>query len=247
MTEYNKENSGFYTSFNKVWDPGILDWVAMEQPSVTTGDLFVALDDVEDLLGDIKANQTNGTQNVQIGPGDPISNIPVFMPYDHHQIHEGETWHWDVKIDNLAAAATYDIVFTVPVITPGAGESIIVRCPHFRYSAEANDLCSFLFYEGPTVTGATGTAKTPINLERNGSYTPKLAILDQPTVTVVGTLIDAEYTITPAVGVSSGGGTVDAVNEFVLKSNTKYLFRVTSGSNGCDIHVDFHWYEDLGV
>jgi hypothetical protein len=190
---------------------------------------------------------TGNVLQVQIGPGDVISNIPVFMPYDHHQVHEGEMWHYDAYISNLASESSYDFVFTVPVITPVGTESIVVRCPHFRYIVETNDLCNVFFYEAPTVTAATGTAKTPINFERNGNYTPKLAILEAPTITVVGTQIDAEYFIKAGVGATSGGGEANAVNEFILKSNTMYLFRVTSGAAGCDIHVDFHWYEDLGV
>jgi hypothetical protein len=135
----------------------------------------------------------------------------------------------------------------VPVITPSDGESIVVRCPHFRWNVECNDLCNVFLYEGPTVTAATGTARTPINFERNGIYTPKLSILSAPTVTATGTQIDAEYFIQGTQGGKSGGGSDGAVNEFVLKSDTKYLFRVTSGANGCDIHADFHWYEDLSV
>lgn len=34
---------------------------------------------------------TGNALNVQIGPGDPISNIPVVMDFEHHQVHEGET------------------------------------------------------------------------------------------------------------------------------------------------------------
>ena len=190
---------------------------------------------------------TGNVLQVQGGPGDIISNIPINMPYDHHQVHEGETWHWDIYIANLGSGSNYDIVFTVPVITPVGAESIVVRCPHFRYGVTVNDLCNVFLYEAPTVTAATGTARTPINFERNGTYTVKLAILDAPTVTAVGTLIDAEYFITAGVGVTAGGGDGSSVNEFVLKSNTKYLFRITSGAAGCDIHADFHWYEDLGV
>ena len=217
------------------------------------------------------SNQTNGNQLVQvvdttgapmiqtgastgvkglrvyIGPTDPISDIPVYMPYDHHQVHEGETWHWDKLILNLASGANYDIVFTVPVITIPPGEPTVVRMPHFRYEVEVNDLCNVFLFEAPTVTAATGTARTPINFERNGTYTPKLAILDAPTITATGTQIDSEYFIAAATKQSKFATTGGTPHEFVLRNNTKYLLRVTSGANGLDAHVDFTWYEDLGV
>jgi hypothetical protein len=152
-----------------------------------------------------------------------------------------------VYIANLASGASRDIVLTVPNITIPVGEPTVVRMPHFRYAIDVNDLCNAFFYEGPTVTAATGTPATPLNYERNGSYTVKLAILDAPTITAAGTLIDSVYfqtASTPQAKVADAGGTP---HEFVLKNNTKYLFRVTSGADGCDIHVTFDWYEDLGV
>lgn len=184
---------------------------------------------------------------VIIGPTDPISNIPVVMLYDHHQIHEGEAWHYDSYVVNLASASTYDIVFTVPNITIPAGIATVERVPHFRYSVEANDICTIFFYEAPTVTGGTGTAASWINFERNGTYTAKTTILLAPTVTGVGTIIDSEYFIQSAAANRTGGGEGGTVEEFMLKNNTKYLYRITSGANGCDIHTNFFMYEDLGV
>lgn len=184
---------------------------------------------------------------VYIGPTDPVSDLPVFLTYDQHQIHEGETWHWDVYIPNLASGSNFDIVFTVPDITTPSHLSQSARCPHWRYEANANDLCNFFFFEGPTVTAATGTAQTPVNLERNGTYTSKMTILQSPTITATGTQIDAEYFLSSSTNQVSAHNSGSSTDEFILKNNTKYLFRVTSGAAGCDIHLDFKWYEDLGV
>lgn len=38
-----------------------------------------------------KQTPTGNALNVQIGPGDVISNIPVVMDFGQHQIHEGES------------------------------------------------------------------------------------------------------------------------------------------------------------
>jgi hypothetical protein len=182
------------------------------------------------------------------GPTDIISNLPVHILYDHHQIHEGEAWHFDNYVLNLASGSSYDIVFTVPNITlTGALTSYVLACPHLRYEVETNDLATVTLYEGPTVTAATGSAGAWINFERNGTYTAKTTILLAPTITGTGTAIDNDYFTQAAGGVKTGGGVGGQTEEFVLKNNTKYLYRVTSGNNGCDIHSSFFMYEDLGV
>jgi hypothetical protein len=203
-------------------------------------------------LADVVAPSTPtaayGTDGLRviIGPTDIISNLPVTIPYDHHQIHEGEAWHFDSYVANLASGSSYDIVFTVPNIAiTGPLTSAVLACPHFRYEVQANDLAQVFLYEAPTVTAATGTAASWVNFERNGTYTAKTTILLAPTITAVGTLIDSEYFMSLAEGKSTGSG--GSVEEFVFKNNTKYLYRVTSGNNGCDIHTNFFMYEDLGV
>ncbi len=39
-----------------------------------------------------KQTPTGNALNVQIGPGDVISNIPVVTLFEHHQVHEGESY-----------------------------------------------------------------------------------------------------------------------------------------------------------
>jgi hypothetical protein len=205
----------------------------------------VALDDSAGMPLVVTGANT-GVRGLRVygGPTDPISDIPVYMDFDHHQIHEGEAWHCDVYIANLNSAANRDIVFTVPNLTI---TNAIIQCPHFRYEVSVNDLCNVFFYEAPTVTAETGTPLTAVNFERNGTYTAGVTILDAPTITNVGTQIDAEYFMTASTTQSKISNSGNSPHEFVLKNNTKYLFRVTSGAAGCDIHVDFTWYEDMGV
>jgi hypothetical protein len=185
---------------------------------------------------------------VSIGPTDPISDIPVVMDYDHHQLHEGEVWRWSFPFDNLASGSSHNIVFTVPniaIVPPFL--NAVSACPHLRYEVVCNDLATAFFYEAPTVTAATGTARTPTNMERNGVYTVKTTILENPTITNVGTQLDIVRFLTSAAPNRAGGGSAATPYEVVLKNNTKYLFRITSGNNGLDGVIHFLWYEDLGV
>jgi hypothetical protein len=185
-------------------------------------------------------------QRVLIGPTDIISNLPVVIDYDHHQLHEGEVFRWSyLDTTGLASGSSLDIVFTVPNITiTGPLTSAVLACPHFRFEVIADSYSQAYLYEGPTVTGGTGTARTPIAMERNGTYTPKLAILEAPTVTGVGTLLWQGVIFT---GKTSAGSTDTPLTEFVLKNNTTYLFRFTSRTAGCKFLLRFVWYEDLGV
>jgi hypothetical protein len=181
---------------------------------------------------------------VLIGPTDKISNLPVFIDYDHHQLHEGETFHWDVVgTAGLAAGSSKDILFTVPNITIPANNTAVGLCPHFRFEVIADSYSQGFLYEAPTVTGA-GTSRTPTRMERNGSYTPKMTIQEDPTISVVGTQI---YQMLLVSGTNKAGSTATSAVEFVLKNNTSYLFRFTSQTNGCKYLLRFHWYEDLGV
>lgn len=184
-------------------------------------------------------------QRVLIGPTDLISNLPVVIDYDHHQLHEGEVFRWSyVNTAGLNAAASEYIVFTVPNITIPAGNSAVGLCPHFRWEVIADSYAQAFLYEGPTVTGGTGTARNPVAMERNGTYTPKLTVLEKPTVTVDGTLIWQGITFASK---TAAGSADSSINEFVLKNNTTYAFKFTSQTNGCKFLLRFVWYEDLGV
>ena len=179
--------------------------------------------------------------NVQIGPGDVISKIPVTMPYDHHQLHEGEMFRWSVYTASLGSAANKDIRIVVPNISITA--NAVTQCPHFRleFISSAGGLA--YLYEGTTFT-ANGTQRTPIAMERNGTYTPLLQIHEDPTVNAVGTVLWQGLLLASKV---SAGDTNDSAMEFILKNNTSYLVRFTSAGNSNQVLIRLVWYEDLGV
>lgn len=177
---------------------------------------------------------------VQIGPGDIISKIPVVMDYDHHQLHEGETFRWSVYA-SLASAASKDIRFVVPNIT--ITSTAVQQCPHFRFEVISSVGGDAFLYEG-TTWSANGTQRTPIAMERNGTYTPQLQIWEDPTVNVLGTQLWRGLLLS---GKNAAGNTNDNSSEFVLKNNTQYHFRMTSAGNSNLCLLRFVWYEDLGV
>jgi len=215
-------------------------------------------------LADIKANQTNGTQKVIIadatdtaaivtgpftnvkglrvygGPTDPISDIPVYIAYDHHQIHEGEMYKYTWQ--GALNSTTKDFRISVPNLTA------TTRTPHFLFEIVSNNTtCNAFLYEGTTWT-ATGTDDSSIiyNRNRNSLNTAgtKIYVSGGTALTTnsLGTLLDQNFMFAnkPASNYDRN------MSEWDLKTLTEYLLRVTTTGNGtCQIKM--HWYEDLGV
>jgi len=188
---------------------------------------------------------TGNVLQVQAGVHDVIAGLPVTIDYDQHQIHESESWHYDIYVASLAAGSSKNVRIVVPNITIPGGVAVAAHTPHFRYAVDAADGIDVFLYEGPTFS-ANGTQRTPINLDFNYSGGgPNLQIWEDPTVTTTGTQKDRSGVIVAAAG--KAGGNLASVNEFILKNNTEYLLRVTSGATPNKILIDMHWYEDLGV
>lgn len=202
----------------------------------------LSLQDKQDQSFVIGANTSVLGQRVFGGPTDPISDVPVYIDYDHHQIHEGETFRWS-NYATVGNGTSKDFRLSVPNITVPSGVPVVARMPHFRFEVVSSDSTDIFIYETPTFSGS-GTLGTPVALERNGTYSAQLAIYSDPTAGTVGNLIWRGMLTTTK---NSGGGINISENEFILKNNTEYLFRVTSGANGNKILTRFVWYEDLGV
>ena len=157
---------------------------------------------------------------------------------EHSYIHEGIFFESFNKF-TLAGGAT-----RVVTIKPAAGTYLHYRPTNLVTSA---DKVTIEFYEGATVTAATGTAVTPSNHNRNSALTSGVTLLDAPTVTADGTKIAQVYIpgATGTGGTRTGASAGVSNSEWVLKPNTVYMIKVTNGSSGSnDIQINFQWYEE---
>jgi hypothetical protein len=190
-------------------------------------------------------NAAFGTKGVRvlIGPTDPISNLPVFIPYDHHQIHEGETWRHNYWVASMASGAYWDMRIVCYAVSAPSGITTVERAPHLRFQVVGDSSMDILFYENPTWTN-TGTTGTIVNQERNGTYTPQLAIYDSGVVNATGDLLFRAVIFTTK---TSAGIVEDPTDEFILKSSTSYALRLFSKGAAANALVRIVWYEDLGV
>lgn len=176
-------------------------------------------------------HKNNAGDQVIAGADAPVIMVDV----NHQRNHDGRAFYaYKIAPDSapLAALASIDIVLASP-----SGVY-----PHLTVEGLCLGDAELFIYEGTSTTG--GTAFTPINRNRNYAISnpSQVAMVINPTVTSVGTEIDAQL-IPGGAGKKSGGGTAGSL-EYVLKPLTNYLFRLTN-VNGTAHAADLtlEWYE----
>jgi hypothetical protein len=171
-----------------------------------------------------------GTQ-VVAGADAPVITVDV----NHQRNHDGRGYFaYKIAPDSapLASTASIDIVLASP-------SGVF---PHLTVDGMCLGDAELYIYEGTSTTG--GTAFTPINRNRNYavSNVSQVAMVINPTVTSVGTEIDAQI-IPGGAGKKSGGGSAASL-EYVLKPLTNYLFRLTNVNGAAHAaSLQLEWYE----
>lgn len=194
--------------------------ITVERESDNTKAQFVAL-----------TQKNNAGTQVVAGADAPVIGVDV----NHQRNHDGRAFFaYKMYPDSapLTATSSIDIVLASP-----AGVY-----PHITIDAMCLGDAEFYIYEGTGTTG--GTALTPVNRNRNyaDSNPSQIAMVVNPTVTSLGTQLDAQV-IAGGSGKKSGGGSAGSL-EYVLKPLTNYLFRLTN-VNGTShaAHMQLEWYE----
>jgi hypothetical protein len=194
--------------------------ITVERESDNTKAQFVAL-----------TQKNNAGTQVVAGADAPVITVDV----NHQRNHDGRAFFaYKMYPDSspLAATASIDIVLASP-------SGVF---PHITVDAMCLGDAELYIYEGTGTTG--GTTLTPINRNRNyaDSNQSQLAMVVNPTVTSLGTQLDAQV-IAGGSGKKSTGGSAGSL-EYVLKPLTNYLFRLTNvnGTNHA-AHLTLEWYE----
>jgi hypothetical protein len=179
----------------------------------------------------VLTHKNNAGEQVIAGADAPVIMVDV----NHQRNHDGRGYFaYKLAPDSapLADSASINIVLASP-------SGVF---PHLTVDAMCLGDAELYIYEGTSTTG--GTAFTPINRNRNYavSNVSQVAMVINPTVTSVGTEIDAQI-IPGGSGKKSGGGTAGSL-EYVLKPLTNYLFRLTNvngTAHAASLHLE--WYE----
>lgn len=174
--------------------------------------------------------QKNNAGNYVVAGADAPS---IVVDVNHQRNHDGRAWFaykMYPKSAPLADGASVDIVL--------ASASGVFT--HMTVEAQCLGDAEFYIYENTVATG--GTAFTPINRNRNYTTSSQVAMIINPTVSSLGTQIDAQI-IAGGTGKKAAGGQTGSL-EYVLKPLTNYLFRLTN-VNGTEhaAHLALEWYE----
>jgi hypothetical protein len=152
------------------------------------------------------------------------------IEYEHHEIHAGSSFTCDYKRD-VANGANLDVILTTPDTT---------KWLHLTWEVDCELEADINIYEG-AVTG-TGTTITVYNRDRNSAVTSSTLVQLTPVAVTTGTTIIRGYHV--GTGKSSGATGVRATHEFILKQNTKYLFRFTNATTSDNwVALKLDWYE----
>ncbi len=208
------------------------------------GDVYVDMESTNDILTTIDGDTSNIVNTISDGKilvtetsasaiktatdkltFDPVTNAIKNVDVNHANIHAGMAFNLLTK-QSLTSSQVFNLV-----LTTGATKYIHLTPAIIIASGENFDL---QIYENCTSTG--GTPATIIGHNRVHSNTFEVNARLAPTITSDGTLIDQTF-----IGGGSGGNgasstsfgnSVNSNNEFILKLNTNYLFRITNGGDG---------------
>jgi len=165
---------------------------------------------------------------------DSATNTLQTIEYEHHEIHAGSSFTASHKAA-VAQSANLDLL----IVTPNTS-----KYAHFTYEFDCEKETELAIYEG--VTATAGDAVVAYNRDRNSATAATVVVTSTPTS------ITAGNTIIRSIHVGSGktvGGGDRATHEFILKKNTKYLFRLTNMISNADndMSVKLDWYEHTNV
>lgn len=166
---------------------------------------------------------------------DSMTNTIQVIEYEHHEIHAGS--HFFVTdYQTINSGNSVDWLITAPNTTKWA---------HMVIFVEGTAVTTIVLYEGSDRTGSA--ALTAVNSNRNSATAA---------TTTVHRGVAAGSTDGTAIWQISGGSATAQSrsgqegrkeNEIILKQNTKYNLKVTSGTAGNIVSVHFGWYEHTNV
>jgi len=176
----------------------------------------------------------------QIMPGnycaakaDHLSHALVRIRHAHHEVHEGHYFR-----SGLAYTLANGNVATFGIITP-----LSKTWPHMTWTLTATADGAFDLLEDVT-SFSGGAAVIPLNHNRNSINDSKLICTKGMTGVDLITPTGGTTILSASLGTGKGSAIErDNGEEFILKENSKYLFRYTNGTSANIIQFVLQWYE----
>lgn len=160
---------------------------------------------------------------------DGITGSANTIIVEHAMIHAGKGFFLSHE-DIVDTGDFFDILFITP-----SDKDVHLMTHKIVSTVSPGEFC---LYEGTTVS-ASGDELSFFNCNRQSSITPEVLVYENPDVTDLGTKIDCDI----LTGTKFEGGiTTEVVFEWILKRNTKYIFRyINAAGIKTDINVStFH-------
>lgn len=166
---------------------------------------------------------------------DKATNSIQTIDYEHHEIHAGSHFFYTDSVE-LDSAGVQDYLITTPDTT---------RWAHIIMLATGSAITQVQVYEGSDKNGTT--LQTVFNSDRN-SLTAATVTIHKGTSggTTDGTLVWQRKSGS-AAGASRTGMETTRGGEKILKRNTKYIVRITSGTNDNLTNIQMDWYEHINI
>lgn len=174
---------------------------------------------------------------------DLITQALIAIPYEHHEIHAGDSFYVAYSVESLGGMAAPDDMITLTFTTPDS-----LAWSHFTFFAIGTGGWRLRFIEAPTGGAASQTEQLPIiNRNRNSLKTSGLIALDategevsyDATLATGGNTLWDEYVAgEPKVSGFGGSGR----HEMILRQNTKYQLSLY-GTDMDPATLIMDWYE----
>lgn len=174
---------------------------------------------------------------------DNISGAASNITIEHVEIHKGNVFHVEIHKGNVFSVLYKNSILassSVYIQIKTGTKSMHLKPTNFSTDG---DKFTISFFEEPVLQDGV-TPVTIINRNRNSVNTPLTVFYSDPTVTSDGTKID-EFYLGGSYGQKiTGSDIISGVDEFILKPNTNYLYKITNeGVSDAIIMTKLFFYE----
>lgn len=168
--------------------------------------------------------------SLYVNKTDTTSGGIITVDYAHHQVHEGNHYMYTDSVE-LADTVTQDYMITVyPTVYP-----------HMTFHLDGSAITQWQLYEDGDRTGTT--EQTIGNNYRDSANTAKTVIHKGTSGGSTDGTLAYQYKGGSATNQAKTGTDSGNNEEIILALDTKYILRVTSGSDANLTNIRLEWYE----
>ena len=157
------------------------------------------------------------------------------IDYAHHEVHSGSHFMYSDSVE-LDSAGVQDYLITTPNTT---------KWVHVIVHVDGSAITQFQVYEATDKSGTT--LQTVYNNNRNSATLPTVTVHKATSGGTTDGVLLSQYKGGSATNQSKAGTSTGNNEEMILKQNTKYIIRITSGTNDNLTNLRLEWYEHQNI